>query len=109
MKRMISAILVLVCLLALAPAASAAGSLSNFKRINTYENNFTDVPAASWYAESVSAAYEFGLMKGSAADKFNPDGSVTIAEALAMWKDSVRQKPLFHWQHSFGWSLKPVV
>lgn len=84
MKRIVSVCLTLACLLSLVPAASAAGSLSNFQRINTYENNFSDVPAEQWYAESVSAAYEFGLMKGSAADKFNPDGTVTIAEALAM-------------------------
>lgn len=84
MKRMLAILLVLVTLLSVMPVASAAGSLSNFARTKTYEDNFTDVPASQWYAESVAAAYEFSLMKGSAEDKFNPTGKVKIAEALAM-------------------------
>lgn len=85
-KRFISFCLVLIFLISIIPSAfSAYGSLDNFKRTNTYtQGQFSDVPATSWYAEYVATAYELGLMKGSGTTQFNVDGSVTIAEAIAM-------------------------
>ena len=72
--------------LAILPAAvSAAGTLSNFKPVNSYRNGlFRDVASRAWYAEKVRSAYELGLMKGSGNNTFNPEGSVTLAETVTM-------------------------
>lgn len=57
----------------------------HFPRVNVYnDGQFTDVPANQWYTNGVKQAFEFGLMKGTGAKKFNPQGSVTIAEAIAL-------------------------
>lgn len=55
-----------------------------FNKTLTYrQGQFVDVPAGSWFTNNISEAYELGLMKGS-GDTFNPDGSVTLAEAITM-------------------------
>lgn len=65
----------------LVTGASAAG----FTRGKTYtQGQFTDVLAGAWYAESVKDAYEFGLMNGSGAATFNPNGFFTVAEAATI-------------------------
>lgn len=57
----------------------------HFPRANVYnQGQFTDVPAQQWYTEGVKQAFEFGLMKGVSAKKFNPQGNVTLAEAITM-------------------------
>lgn len=75
--------LVLACGLAVTPAFAASEGLDNFRKVNTYSEQFTDVARDAWYHDSVAAAYEYGLMQGS-GDAFNPNGTVTVAEALAM-------------------------
>lgn len=90
-KRFVSLLLAL-CLVAgllpgtaLAASDAAASGLGNFRRDGSYRaGTFNDVSADAWYAESVSAAYELGLMKGSGAGAFSPSGNVTVAEAVAM-------------------------
>lgn len=58
---------------ALAASDAAASGLGNFHRDGSYRaGTFNDVSADAWYAESVSAAYELGLMKGSGAGAFSP-------------------------------------
>lgn len=70
---------------ALAASSTAAGGMNNFRRDGSYQiGTFNDVSADAWYAEGVSAAYELGLMKGSGAGAFSPQGNVTVAEAVAM-------------------------
>lgn len=65
----------------LVTGASAAG----FTRGRTYaQGQFTDVRADAWYAESVKDAYEFGLMNGTGAATFNPNGFFTVAEAATI-------------------------
>jgi len=44
---------------------------------------FIDI-SDQWYADSVRKVYELGLMKGKPDGTFNPDGPVTLAEAIAM-------------------------
>ena len=65
---------------------SAAGTgMGNFERNGSYQAGlFIDVPGNAWYADSVAAAYELGLMKGSGPQTFSPQGTVTVAEAVAM-------------------------
>ena len=66
------------------PSSGTAG-LSNFTKSNTYTaGQFTDVTAGAWYAASVQAAYEYGLMQGASANLFNINGNLTVAETITI-------------------------
>ena len=83
-KRILSLVLTSALCLSLTAPALAAG-LDNFSKVNTYTaGQFSDVPAGSWFAPNVQAAYELDLMTGSSATTFNPNGNLTIAEALVL-------------------------
>ena len=43
---------------------------------------FTDVPADSWYYSYVSIAHDFGILNGKSDTAFDPDASMTVAEAI---------------------------
>ena len=58
--------------------------MGNFKPVNTYDNNFVDVASSNWAMPSIKACYEYALMYGSSNTTFNPNGELTIAEALVM-------------------------
>ncbi len=45
---------------------------------------FSDVKNGSWYAGYVGAAYEYGIVKGVGADRFQPQGTITRQEACVM-------------------------
>lgn len=91
MKKKLITLLLSVCvLMGAAVPAFAAADMANFKTdVNTYENNFTDVPESEWYFSSVKLAYETGLMLGS-AENFAPLGNLKIVEAIVM-ADRVHQ------------------
>ena len=61
----------------------AVGVNAAFEKVNTYSGNFSDVADTAWYAENVKIAYELGFMNGKGENTFDPDGRVTVAEALA--------------------------
>lgn len=82
MKKLVS---LLVALTLLASTAAHAAGLDNFKTSLTYaDGQFTDVPADSWCAPNVRSAYELGIMNGTSATTFHPDGDVTVGQALIM-------------------------
>lgn len=85
-KRIISILIVAFLLFSILPAASAAGgSLTNFTRANTYQSGrFTDVASSQWFAAYVQAAYEYGLVNGKTTSTFEPDASLTVAEAVKL-------------------------
>jgi S1-C subfamily serine protease len=84
-KRLLSLLLAIVLLVCVFPGtASAAGSLSNFSKVNTYTmGQFTDVKD-QWFASYVQTAYEYGLINGSSATTFSPENNLTIAEAIKL-------------------------
>jgi hypothetical protein len=86
MKKLITSILVLTMIIAMAPAVMAADvGLSNFTKSQTYtQGQFSDVAAGKWYTDSVQKAYELGLMKGVDGGSFNINGNITIAETIAL-------------------------
>ena len=66
-----------------------AGSMNNFAKTRTYTSGmFNDVNEDAWYGlndqKVVAYAYEYALMNGKPGDKFDPDGNLTIAEAITM-------------------------
>ena len=75
MKRILSAALAMTLLLSLGSVAAAQQSSSEY---------FTDIPENAWYADYMDICYESGLMKGIGGNRFNPEGTMTCAEMLAV-------------------------
>ena len=73
---------IILCL-ALAVILSLS-AFAAFEKTNTYDNNFSDVPETSWYAENVKTAFELGFMNGKSEGMFDPVGNVTVAEGITM-------------------------
>jgi len=72
-------------LAAVAAASAITASAAGFAKTNTYNAGmFADVNAEQWYASSVASAYELGFMKGSSATTFEPEGNMTVAEAITI-------------------------
>ncbi len=72
-------------LIGLLLGATFALSASAFSKTNVYTpGQFTDVPESEWYASEVASTYELGLMNGTGGGLFEPDGNVTVAEAITM-------------------------
>ena len=87
MKKNLMAFILFAALLAALPVTGAAakkGTTDNFVEILPYEDQFTDVPADAWYASVVAKAYSYGLIVGIGENRFDPDGSLTVAEAVTM-------------------------
>lgn len=79
MKKMLSLLLSLILL------GSLAVSAAEPVKVNSYTTGqFADVPEGSWCAGAVQTAYEYGLMGGKSADRFDPSGLVTMAQAVVM-------------------------
>ncbi len=75
-KALLSAVLAAL----LGFSASAA-----FEKTNAYTAGlFTDVPENEWYAGEVQSTYELGLMNGIGGSLFDPEGNVTVGEAVTM-------------------------
>lgn len=68
----------------LMPGVSAASAgMGNFQKKRDYPG-FSDVPASAWYAKEVQQAYELGLVNGTGNGIYNPNGDVSIAEAITI-------------------------
>ena len=65
-KKAISLLLVLVMVVSMIPAAAATGTLP-----------FTDVNRPDWFYDAVRYVYEEGLMSGTSATTFTPNGTTT--------------------------------
>jgi len=51
---------------------------------------FADVPADSWYAAYVGAAYRYGIVSGTSAATFTPTATITRQEAAVMTARAAR-------------------
>ncbi|OUN05320.1 hypothetical protein B5G43_13605 [Flavonifractor sp. An92] len=61
----------------------AAAGMSSFVPKVEY-TPFSDVDANAWYAADVEKAVELGLMKGKGDGRFDPQGTLSLAEAITM-------------------------
>lgn len=69
----------------LAGSLTAGASAAGFSPVKSYqEGQFSDVTATSWFRSSVEVCYELGLMGGTSASTFNPNGAFTVAEAATI-------------------------
>lgn len=67
-KTVVSLICIIALGLSLSLSACAAGE------------GYADVPASAWYAEAVQRVSDAGLMVGTGAGRFSPDGTFTRAQ-----------------------------
>ena len=63
---------------------SNISSLANFIKYRPYHDQFVDVSSDSWYRDSVAGAYSIGLIDGTSSTTFDPDGSLTVAQAIKL-------------------------
>ena len=85
MKRPILCIVLIICItLSMAMTALGVASLSNFSQSRSYAEAFTDVMSSDWFYQSVRDVYEYEIMDGKSSDSFDPDGSLTLAEAIKL-------------------------
>jgi len=86
--RLLSMLLALSCLLTAFASAAPAGSgsgLNNFPDVKTYQNGqFTDVPAGSWFENSVKTVYQKGLMEGVGGGLFDPYKVIPWSQAVTL-------------------------
>ena len=82
-QRVFCLVLAVALAVSLAPGALAAG-LGNFAPVQSYGGQFSDVPGSAWFYGSVRDAYAYGLMNGRSDSRFDPDGTVTIAEVITL-------------------------
>ncbi|MBD5160532.1 MAG: S-layer homology domain-containing protein [Oscillibacter sp.] len=76
-KRLLSTFLAVAIVLALLPQNARA---EGFTRSRTYTpGQFIDVPDNAWYASTVKDCYEMGLINGSSATTFSPNGSSLVS------------------------------
>jgi len=56
-----------------------------FEKSATYTDGlFSDVSSDAWYSSEVKNAYELGLVNGKGEGTFDPDGTMTVAEAITL-------------------------
>ena len=87
MKKAASVILALCVFLSalMLPASADAGGMHSFKKVRSYApGQFSDVQSGDWFGPSVRKTYELGLMNGAGEGVFDPSGSVTVTQAIAL-------------------------
>lgn len=63
----------------------AGDGMDNFTATQEYRPGmFSDVQETDWFADSVKSACELGLMNGYTNGTFQPNGSITLAEAVTI-------------------------
>lgn len=89
MKRKFSSTIAIITIIVticsvITPIYAEDEYIKGFKKVNTYTpGQFVDVDD-EWYADSIHSVYEVGLMKGSSDNLFEPNGNLTIAEAVTI-------------------------
>lgn len=85
LKKHIAVFLMLaLCVSVLSTTAAAATGLDNFTDKRSYvEGHFTDI-GGKWFEGSVARGYSLGLVDGKGDGIFDPQGSVTLAEATKL-------------------------
>ena len=89
--------IILVFLLLAAMVFNAFASVSNFdnfKYNDTFSaNQFVDVDEEDWFAPYVRDAINYGFFRGKTATEFDPNGLLTIGEAVTL---TARLRSIYH-------------
>jgi len=93
MKKIFLSILAVILMAALSVPALAAG-FANFTSSGDYlPGRFGDVSESDWFAQYVESAYNFGLIRGRDGGVFDPQGMLSLGEALTL---AVRLRSVYH-------------
>ncbi len=66
-------------------SALSLTTFAGFEKTATYTDGmFSDVPEAEWFADEVKSTYQLGLMNGTGGSLFEPDGEISVAEAVTL-------------------------
>ena len=84
MKKLISALFALIFLISSCAAPTLAAGLDNFKKNSSSVTRFADVSPSHWAYDSIYDCVSYGLMNGMSEDGFEPDGSLTVMQAIVM-------------------------
>ncbi len=76
--------LFVLCLTLLAVCLAMSSFAAGFQKVTEYKGTFTDVPENQWYAKEVASAYELGFVNGKSDTLFDPNGTLTVAEAVTV-------------------------
>lgn len=69
---------------AAAVSLSVFAEQKDFSKTRNYNNNFSDVKSDDWFCANVTDVYEYGLMDGVAADKFDTESTLTVAQGITV-------------------------
>lgn len=83
MHKMIKRLGALVITGALLAGSALAAGMSNFTQDTPY-TPFPDVADGAWYAKDVEQSVRLGLFNGKSGGIFDPEGSLTLAEAITL-------------------------
>ena len=92
-KAILSVMLALCMLLPFVGSVYAAGMENFVPPEEGVTDRFQDVPEGAWYEEALERCCASGLMEGTGADTFTPEGSLTRAQALVM---AVRVRMIYY-------------
>lgn len=79
-RKFLSALLAALMIASMAIGASAG----KYAAVKEYDGRFTDVSADDWFYDVVTGAYEIGVINGKSESSFDPNGELTIAEAVKL-------------------------
>ena len=78
-------VVLVLCFNFMIGSAFAASGMDNFKPVKTYpQGYFKDVSTSIWYYPNVVDAYEYDLFNGKGNNRFDPNGKLTVAEAIKL-------------------------
>lgn len=66
------------------PEKTKTPAVSKFTKTREYTDAFSDVKVADWFYDAVASAYEFALVNGDSETTYNPEGTMTVAEAVTL-------------------------
>lgn len=86
MKRFITLLLLFILLISCGSTVMAdTDRFSHLLLLNSWtDDTFSDIDGSNWFYDDLSAAYRMGLINGIGGGKFDPDGTVTVAQAVKM-------------------------
>lgn len=75
---------IFIILVSLILSINVFADTSMFEKVKDYNNNFNDVEEGTWYTDGIILMYETGLMDGVNNERFDTDGSVTVAQGITI-------------------------
>ena len=85
MKKILGWILAAAMLIGIMPAALAVGGMEEkFPDIHDFYADEVEDVAEDWGLSGIVAAYDTGLMMGTAIGRFSPDSDFTVAQAITV-------------------------